>query len=51
MPAEKFVLENFTTQENLLLKDVIKFASDASECYILNGIEKAQNQFNGTINL
>ena len=51
MPAEKFVLENFTGQENLLLKDVIKFASKAVECYISDGMEKAQNKFNGTINL
>ena len=50
MPAEKFVLENFTGQEKLLLNNVIKFASDAAECYITDGIEKAQNKFNGTIN-
>ena len=49
MPSEKFVLGDFTSQEELLLKDVIVKAADALECYISCGIVEAQNKFNGTI--
>ena len=50
MPSEKFVLGEFTAQENLLLKDVVKASSSAVECFISSGISVAQNKFNGTIN-
>ena len=49
MPSEKFVLGDFTSQEELLLKVVVEKASDAIECYISCGIVEAQNKFNGTI--
>lgn len=49
MPAEKFVLENFSEQEKLLLADVIKVSADAIEACVENGIYSAQNKFNGTI--
>lgn len=49
MPAEKFVLGEFTSQEDLLLKDVVKSSSEALKCFIKNGISEAQNKFNGTI--
>ena len=50
MPAERFVLGDFTKEENTLLQDVIKVSSGAVACYIKNGINEAQNKFNGTIN-
>ena len=50
MPSEKFVLGEFTAQENLLLKDVVKTSLSAVECFISSGISVAQNKFNGTIN-
>ncbi|MBQ2871266.1 aminoacyl-tRNA hydrolase [bacterium] len=50
MPSERFVLGEFTGQENLLLKDVVSVSCDAIECFISSGISVAQNKFNGTIN-
>lgn len=49
MPAEKFVLGEFTNQENELLKDVVKVSSEAVKCFLISGISEAQNKFNGTI--
>lgn len=49
MPAEKFVLGEFTSQEQELLKDVVKVSANAVECFINSGISEAQNKFNGTI--
>ena len=50
MPAEKFVLGDFTKEESSLLQDVILVSANAVKCYIKNGINEAQNKFNGTIN-
>ena len=50
MPAEKFVLESFAKQETPLLKEVIKSAAGAVETFVNDGIQEAQNKFNGTIN-
>ena len=50
MPSEKFVLENFAKQEIPLLKEVIKSAAGAVETLVNDGIQEAQNKFNGTIN-
>ncbi len=49
MPSEKFVLGEFTSQELLLLSDVVKCSVDAIQCFINSGISEAQNKFNGTI--
>lgn len=49
MPAEKFVLGEFTSQEQELLKDVVKASANAVECFLTKGISEAQNKFNGTI--
>lgn len=49
MPSEKFVLGEFTSQEQLLLADVVKYSVDAIQCFINSGISEAQNKFNGTI--
>ena len=49
MPAERFVLGEFTTQEKELLNDVAKVSVNAVECFLTSGISEAQNKFNGTI--
>ena len=49
MPSEKFVLGEFTSQEQLVLNDVVKTSVDAIQCFIKSGISDAQNKFNGTI--
>ena len=49
MPAERFVLGEFTSQEQELLKDIVKSSSNAIECFLTYGISEAQNKFNGTI--
>lgn len=49
MPSEKFVLGEFTSQEILLLNEVVKTSVSAIQCFIKSGISDAQNKFNGTI--
>lgn len=49
MPSEKFVLGEFTSQEILLLNEVVKTSVNAIQCFIKSGISDAQNKFNGTI--
>ncbi len=49
MPSEKFVLGEFTSQEILLLNEVVKTTVSAIQCFIKSGISDAQNKFNGTI--
>ncbi len=46
IPSEAFVLQNFSKEQEPLLKDTISLANDAIKFYLENGIEKAQNKFN-----
>ncbi len=46
IPSEAFVLQNFSKDQESILKDTIKLANDAIKFYLDNGIEKAQNKFN-----
>lgn len=46
IPSEAFVLQNFSKEQESLLKDSIKLANEAVMFYLENGIEKAQNKFN-----
>ena len=46
IPSEAFVLQNFSKEQEPLLKDTIKLANDAVKFYLEQGIEKAQNKFN-----
>jgi len=46
IPSEAFVLQNFSKEQESLLKDTLKLASEAVQFYLENGIEKAQNKFN-----
>ena len=45
-PSEQYVLESFSDQELLLLKDVCKTVKNALEYYLDFGIQKAQNKYN-----
>ena len=46
IPAEAYVLQNFSKDEMINLKEVLKKAVQGVEYYLSNGLEKAQNTFN-----
>ena len=46
-----YVLGNFTKEEQTNLNLVLESASDAIECFILEGINKASTKFNGAVKL
>ena len=46
-----YVLGNFTKEEQSNLDKVLETASDAIECFILEGINKASTKFNGPVKL
>lgn len=46
IPAENFVLQKFDKEQLDQLKEVLKTAESAIECYFTEGIEKAQNKYN-----
>lgn len=46
IPAENFVLQNFSKEQLETLKEVLDRAIEASFCCFTEGIEKAQNKFN-----
>ncbi len=46
VPAEHFVLQNFSKEQLENLKTVLDTSIDATLCYFKDGIEKAQNKFN-----
>ncbi len=46
IPAESFVLQNFSKEQLDSLKPVLDSAIDAAQCFFLDGLEKAQNKFN-----
>lgn len=49
MSLENFVLGNFSQSELQDLEKIKKVAKDAINCWLNEGIEKAQNKFNGKI--
>ena len=46
VPSETFVLQNFQKDQLDILKEVLKKAVSATECYFRDGIDKAQNMYN-----
>ena len=46
IPSENYVLQNFPKDQLPELKEVLKRADEAIEYYLVNGIQKAQNQYN-----
>ena len=46
IPSEAFVLQNFSKEQEPVLKEVLKVSVDALKYYFDFGIEKAQNKFN-----
>ncbi len=46
IPSENYVLGTFTKEQAEILKPVLSRAVSAVECYLTDGIEKAQNIFN-----
>lgn len=47
MSAEAFVLQKFQKDEQELLQKTVPVCSEAIECFIKHGIDKARNNFNG----
>jgi PTH1 family peptidyl-tRNA hydrolase len=41
-----FVLDGFTPEEREVMEQLLEPMSEAVECWLENGIEKAMNQFN-----
>jgi PTH1 family peptidyl-tRNA hydrolase len=46
IPSEAFVLQNFSKEQEPILKDTLKLANNAILSYLDEGIQKAQNKFN-----
>jgi len=46
IPAENFVLQNFTKDQLDSLKDILDYSLKAVEAYFVDGLDKAQNKFN-----
>jgi peptidyl-tRNA hydrolase, PTH1 family len=46
-----YVLGKFRANEKLLIEKVLAMAADQVECWLDSGIEKAMNQFNGTVTI
>lgn len=46
IPAENFVLQNFSKEDLEELKNVLNNAINGIECYFKEGMEKAQNRYN-----
>ena len=46
IPAENFVLQNFSKEQFEALKEILKKSTNAVSYYFKNGIEKAQNAYN-----
>lgn len=46
LPSETFVLQNFSKEELSELESIIKKAIDATELYLSDGLQKAQNNYN-----
>lgn len=46
IPAENFVLQNFSKEQLEILKTVLDTSIEAALCYFKDGIENAQNKFN-----
>ncbi len=44
--AKEVVLQKFSETEKIILEEIIKKSSEALQCLIENGIEKAMNKFN-----
>ena len=46
IPSEGFVLNDFSKEDRPLLEETVNRAAEAIECYLTDGMAKAQNLFN-----
>jgi PTH1 family peptidyl-tRNA hydrolase len=51
MDPKDYVLQNFSKDEHKMLVDVLDRAADAALTFVTDGLNKAMNQFNGTLEL
>ena len=49
MDPKDYVLQNFTKDEQKMLSEIIDRAADAALAFVTDGLNKAMNQFNGSI--
>ncbi len=49
MDPKDYVLQNFSKEEQKLLSDILDRAADAALTFVMNGLNKAMNQFNGMV--
>lgn len=49
IPIDSFVLSNFLPDELKLIDKMADVAADAVDCWLKEGMEKAQNKFNGLV--
>ena len=49
IPSESFVLQTFKNEKKELLPKVVDLSVDAIECFLQEGIDPAQNKYNGII--
>lgn len=46
IPSENYVLGNFSKEQQVILKEILKTSIEAVKFYLENGIQKTQNKFN-----
>ncbi|GAB4544368.1 MAG: aminoacyl-tRNA hydrolase [Anaerolineales bacterium] len=49
MDAAAYVLQNFSKEDQTLLPGILDRAADAALVFVIDGLSKAMNQFNGSI--
>jgi peptidyl-tRNA hydrolase, PTH1 family len=49
MDPAAFVLQNFSREEMKLISDILDRAADAALEFVVNGLDKAMNKYNGSI--
>ncbi len=49
MDPKNYVLQDFSKEEQKILLDILERASDAALTFVIAGLNKAMNQFNGSV--
>ena len=49
IPIDSFVLSNFSNDELKLVDKMADVAVDAVDCWLKDGMDKAQNKYNGLV--
>ena len=49
MDPSAYVLQDFTREEMKILSEIIDHAADAALEFVFNGLDKAMNKYNGSV--